>query len=230
MAAASASFCACSSRSIAVADQADRILACSNPQKTGTLLTPRVPLKALVELGPFDRFLAVLTGHSDYETRAELGVDNPTLAGHKLRVFTIQVLVSPVLLRDSVLPELRRAALASLPLLGLTLLVAWLAAGIALRSLAGISATIDRIASGEAAEAEPAPLSSSRELARVEEKLRLLGEQFRGAQSGASVLRGSVERMLESLEEAILVFNSSGRLIVCSERVERLLHQGREEI
>ena len=209
---------------IAVADSKDRILACSNPQKRGSLLTPRVPLKALVDLGPLDRFLAVLTGHSDYEARAELGVDDPAQAGHKQRVFVIQVQVSPVLLRGLVLPELQRAALMSLPLLGLALLMAWLAAGIALRPLAGISKAIDRISSGQAEAVEPAAPSSSREFALVEEKLRLLGEQYRGAQSGASALRGGVERMLESLEEAILLFNSSGRLMVCSERAGRLLN------
>jgi len=213
---------------ISVADDRGRILASSNPSRKNQAISPKLPLQALLNLGPLERFQAVLGGRIDYENRVELGVESPERATAKELVFTIQVMVSSVLLKDALLPEVKRTALASLPLLLISVLIAWLAAQLALLPLAGISRAIDRITSGD--ETQPDEVSSTRELAVVQEKLRLLGEQFRGAQVGATQLRGSVERMLERLEESILLFDSGGRLMVCGEPVERLLNKRRLEI
>jgi hypothetical protein len=213
---------------ISVAGQGGRILASSNPSHTGQMIAPRLPMQSLLDLGPIQRFQAVLGGRIDYEDRVDLGFSNPAHGGRKEVVFTIQVLVSSVLLRDAILPELRRTALASLPLLFLSVFIAWLISQLATLPLTGISRTIDRIASGEPT-LSPEP-SSTRELAVVQEKLRMLGEQFRGAQVGATQLRGNVEQMLERLQETIFLFDASGRLMVCGEAVERLLKMSRAEV
>jgi signal transduction histidine kinase len=210
---------------IAVAGERGRILACSNPAKAGSNISIRLPLRALLDLGPLDRFLQVLGGQVDYENRVELGVP-----GQKEPVFTIQVLVSSVLLRDAILPELQRTAWAFLPLFILAILISWVSAQLAMRPLAGISQTIDRISRGESGNPEHPAQFSSRELATVQEKLRMLGEQFRGAQMGATQWRGSVERLLARLEEAIFLFDSNARVIVCGEAVERLLRLRRADI
>lgn len=212
---------------ISVSDGSGRILASSNPARRGQLMQPRLPLRTLLEMGPLDKLQAVLGGHVDYEDRVELGVELPGNSRREV-VFAIQVLVSSVLLRDAIVPELRQSALASLPLLLLSVAMAWLMAQAALLPLKGISETIDRIRSGETALPEAVP--TAREIAAVQEKLRLLGEQFRGAQAGAEQLRGSVERMIEGLEESILLFGSDGRLVVCSEAAERLLHVPRQKV
>lgn len=213
---------------ISVADGRGIILASSNPSRTGQLIQPRLPLKNLLDLGPLDKFQAVLGSQIDYENRVELGVESPDNKPAKRVVFAIQVLVSSVLLRDAILPEVRRTALASLPLFLLAVAMAYLTARIALLPLRGISQTIDRIRSGEAEPVAEPP--ASRELAAIQEKLRLLGEQFRGAQQGASQLRDSVERMVQGLEESILLFDGQGRLVVSSEAAERLLGLTRAEI
>jgi len=213
---------------ISVADGRGIILASSNPARTGQLLQPRLPLRDLLDLGPIDKFQAVLGSQIDYENRVELGVELPENSAKRRVVFMIQVLVSSVLLRDAILPEVRRSALASLPLFLLAVAIASLTAQIALLPLTGISRTIDRIRSGE-----PEPFSeppSSRELAAVQEKLRLLGEQFRGAQEGASQLRHSVEHMIQGLEESLLLFDAQGRLVVSSEAAEHLLGLSRSQI
>lgn len=212
---------------ISVADGRGRILASSNPARRGQLMQPRLPLRKLLELGPLEKLQAVLGGQVDYEDRVELGVELPDNSRREV-VFAIQVLVSSVLLRDAILPELRQSALALLPLLLLSVAIAWLMAQAALRPLKGISQAIDRIRSGDSALPESAP--SPREIAAVQEKLRLLGEQYRGAQAGAEELRGSVERMIEGLEESILLFGSDGRLVVCNEAAERLLRVSRQKV
>jgi signal transduction histidine kinase len=213
---------------ISIADGRGIILASSNPARTGQLIQPRLPLKNLLELGPLDKFQAVLGSQIDYENRVELGVELPGNGPRRNVVFLIQVLVSSVLLRDAILPEVRRTALASLPLFLLAVAIASLTAQIALLPLKGISQTIDRIRSGEAEPIVEQP--SSRELAAIQEKLRLLGEQFRGAQRGADQLRDSVGRMIQGQEESILLFDSQGRLTVSSEAAERLLGLSRAEI
>ena len=213
---------------ISVADGRGIILASSNPSRKGQMMQPRLPLKNLLELGPLDKFQAVLGSQIDYENRVDLGVELPENPPSKNLVFVIQVLISSVLLRDAILPEVRRSALASLPLFLLAVAIASLTAQLALLPLKGISQAIDRIRSGEAVPAADPP--ASRELAAIQEKLRLLGEQFRGAQEGASQLRGGVERMIQGLEESILLFDSQGRLMVSSEAAERLLGLSRAEI
>ncbi len=213
---------------ISVADGRGVILASSNPARRGQLVQPRLPLKDLLELGPLDKFQAVLGSQIDYENRVELGVEIPGNGSQRNVVFLIQVLVSSVLLRDAILPEVRRSALASLPLFLLAIAIASLTAQVALLPLKGISQTIDRIRSGEPDPVVEPP--SSRELAAVQEKLRLLGEQFRGAQEGASQLRSSVQQMIQGLEQALLLFDSQGRLVVSSEAAERLLGLSRAEI
>ncbi|MFZ5927708.1 MAG: sensor histidine kinase [Acidobacteriota bacterium] len=213
---------------ISVADGRGIILASSNPARTGQLLQPRLPLKNLLELDPIDKFQAVIGSQIDYENRVELGVELPGNTPRRNVVFQIQVLVSSVLLRDAILPEVRRTTLASLPLFLLAIAIASLTAQVALLPLKGISQTIDRIRSGEADPVAEPP--ATRELAAIQEKLRLLGEQFRGAQEGASQLRDSVERMVQGLEQSILLFDSQGRLIVSSEAAERLLGLSRAEI
>ncbi|MBI5083974.1 MAG: PAS domain-containing protein [Acidobacteria bacterium] len=211
---------------ISVAGEWGRTLACSNADKVGVPITPRLPLQSLKDRNPLDRFLLVWNGTVDYEHRVELGVE-----GRKDPVFTIQVLVSSVLLRDAIMPEVGKTAIASLPLFFFSSLAAWLVAGLALRPLAGISRAIDQIASGQAGPAAPGVNpAATRELAAVQEKLRLLGEQFRGAQMGASQLRDSVERLTERLEEGIFLFDEDGRITMCSETAERMLEVNRGDI
>lgn len=199
---------------ISVADEMRLVVASSNPARPGHLLEPRLPLRRLQELGPFDRLSVILGGRQDYEDRVVLGI-----AGQPQPVFTIQVLVSSVLLRDAILPEIQRAAAVSISALLISLLVALSAAHLVLRPLKQISRTIDRIASGRDSDDSALQASSTREFRVVEQKLQLLGTQYRGA----AQLRGGVERLMERIEEAILLFDGDGRTLLCTPAAERLL-------
>ena len=166
---------------IAVASETGRILVSSNPARTGTPMVPRLPLRTLQALSMPQRLAAILAGRQDYESLVPLGVPEQAQP-----IFTIQVLVSSLLLRDALVPDMRRTALVSLATLALATLLAYSAARLALRPLARISQAIDRIASGEPSDS-PAPAApSAREFAIVEQKLSLLGQQFRGARPGAA--------------------------------------------
>ncbi|MBE7541077.1 MAG: ATP-binding protein [Bryobacteraceae bacterium] len=181
---------------ISIAGPQNRILTSSNPERVGTLLASKLALEELNNLGPLDRLLAILGGRIDYETRRELGILG---AGRQPdAVFVIQVLVSSSLLRAAVAPEILWTTGVSLLFVVIAGLLAYLVARLTLRPLERISATIDSIASGEVA-LVPQRTSSASEFQAVEEKLRLLGEQFRGAKEGETQLRSSMDRRLAAI-------------------------------
>ncbi len=201
---------------ISVADEMNLVLVSSNPGRVGKLLEPKLTMRYLATLNPFERLSVILGGRQDYENRVVLGI-----AGQPQPVFTIQVLVSNVLLRDAVLPEVRRAAALSASALLISLLVALSSAHLALRPLKRISRAIDRIASGADSADGSAPATP--EFRMVEQKLQILGAQYRDTQQSASQLRGGVEKLMERIEEAILLFDNAGRTLVCTPAAERFL-------
>jgi len=205
---------------ISIAGENGRIIASSNPQRAGEDMGRHMDLSTLRALGPLARVTALLTGRLDYESVVVLGVNQ---GADQSKVMTIQVLVSTILLRDVVNPAVYRTAMVSLAALAVAILLAYLAADFALRPLARISSMIDRIASGEASSEPEQTLSTSREFAIVQSKLSLLGEQFRGAQQESTQLRTNVERLLERLEEAVLIFDGAGRLRVFGQAATRVL-------
>jgi signal transduction histidine kinase len=155
-------------------------------------------LRALREAGWLDRTTAILAARDDYETRVLLGI-----AGQKKPVFAIQILVSPVLLRAATLPELRAIGFGS----GIAILVAfalaWWSSTLALRPLARISHLIDDMVGGKAPGTTSPHVDKALELASIENKLSLLGEQFRGAREDASQLRVNLKGALEGTLEIL---------------------------
>ena len=199
---------------INVADFSRHIVASSIPARRQEPMERHSPLSALSSLGPADRLVHVLTETGDYELMIPIGIPQ-----QQAPVLEIQLLVSPALIRETLVPQMRATAiLSTLALLG-SVLIAFLAANLALRPLQEISQALDVIASGKA----PAPAAhadaAQREFAAVQSKLSLLGQQVRGAQ-----------QMLERLEEAVLLFDAEGRLVVASQSVERLLGISRAEL
>ncbi len=181
---------------ISIAGAEGKILASSNPARIGEVMRDRLTLQSLMQLGPVDRLLAIMGGRIDYESRAELTEDGKATSP----VFTIQVLISSGLLRQELMPEIARMAVFTLGALIVSALLSFFVAQVAVHPLARISETIDRITAGEIS-LPAADRRTAREYAVVEQKLRLLGAQFRGAQEGASQLRSSMERRLVAINK-----------------------------
>jgi signal transduction histidine kinase len=181
---------------ISVAGAQGRILASSNQERVGDHLASKLTLDKLIELNPFNRLLGILRGTVDYETRGVLGILG---AGREPDpVFIIQVLVGSSLLRAAVMPEILWTTGISMVFVVVAGLLAFLVARLSLRPIERISATIDSIARGEMT-LVPQDRSSVSEFQAVELKLRLLGEQFRGAKEGETQLRSSMERRLAAI-------------------------------
>jgi signal transduction histidine kinase len=180
---------------IGIAGEDGVILASSNPRQAGAPMVSRQDLRAVRETGPLGRMTAILAAHNDYETRQPMGV-----AGQKTPLFTIQALVSPVLLRANILPAVRDAAIASGLALAAAICFAYWASRLALRPLERVERLIDDVASGEAPQHQ-GRAEEERELAVIQSKLSILGERYRGAREDASHLRANLEDVLGKLDE-----------------------------
>ncbi len=64
------------------------------------------------------------------------------------------------------------------------------------------------------------------ELSMMASKVSLIGQRLRGAQFEVSDLRGNIDRLLQDLEDAVLIFNRERNLVFASGSVEKFL--GRE--
>jgi signal transduction histidine kinase len=167
---------------IHVAGEDGLILASSNPARRGTPMIARQELHQLRLAGMVERLRAMLGARQDYESRVLIGIADQTAP-----VFTIQILVSPVLLSAAAWPELRNLMLVSAVALSLACLLAWWSANLALRPLARISHLLDDMVSGKTPALVPA--RGADELAAIESKLNLLGERVRDAREDASQVR-----------------------------------------
>ena len=192
---------------IDVANDDGIIIASSNPQSRGSIMVARQDLRALRDAGPVGRISAILIPRNDYERRVALGIGGKPvdIDGRKNALFTIQILVSPILLRDATVPALRDYAVVSGLALAASFFVAYWSANLVLRPLTRIGHIIDAIVGDDVTSGHGLPpptgrAEDARELALIESKLSLLGERYRGAQEDATHLRTTLEGALEKLD------------------------------
>jgi PAS domain S-box-containing protein len=102
--------------------------------------------------------------------------------------------------------------------------------GFALNPLERISRHIDPIRKGEADAPTREKRPETREFAVVQSKLNLLGEQFRDARQDALQRRRGIEDLIQRLQEAVLLFDVSGRLTMAGDPAERLLGKSRDQM
>jgi signal transduction histidine kinase len=203
---------------INIAGEDGTILAASNPQRR---LTPMVSQQDLGELRNASlpgRIAGIWNGREDYETRLTM-----VFKGQKAPLFTIQILVAPVLLSHEMAPGLRRMTAASGIALALCFPIAFWTTRIALRPLARISHLIDDIAGGKVPDMAVGRFEEARELAVIESKLSLLGERFRGATKD---LEGALAKLDEGtrrhIEDQLAV---ARRLTAINSLTSRVAHE-----
>ena len=179
---------------INVAGDDDTILASSKPQRIGTRLPQLQDLVEWEKEPLIQRVVDVSSRSLDWERMTTLGDKD-------VPIFKIQVVISSVLLRDALLPEMQRLAAVSGGSFLAVIVLTVLSTNLVLRPLKRIEQTIDRIVQGseEPVLKLPARKNRAREFAVVENKLDLLGQQFRGAREDASELRHNVDKLIERL-------------------------------
>lgn len=210
---------------INIADQHGAILAASNPAFTGSTLHQFPSLTERSQHSPVELLWSVTRKRENFETRLPVGFGDKT-------VFTISVVMQSLFLRTSILPALEH--------LGYILLIALLAAVslaaalpyIVLRPLERFSRQIDLIRKGESGGKDTGPGEhwETREFADVQSKLNLLGQQFSGAKRDAAELRTNIDQLLDRMQEAVLLADPSGRLILAGGSAESLLGRSRAQL
>jgi len=208
---------------IVVTGEGNRILAASLPGRQGQKLQPVPDMQEFETKNTWEQVNLILSPNQDYRVTRNLGVQ-----GAQEPILAVHVIVSTVLLRDEVLPQVRNLGWVSALALLIAIIVAMGASKWAFRPLERIGEVIDRIARGETEREASRPLS--KEEAAVESKLSLLGKQFHGAQADVADLRSNVDQLLDRMEEAVLLFGRDDSLAMAGRGAERMLGWGRWEM
>jgi PAS domain S-box-containing protein len=151
------------------------------------------------------------------------------LQGSKHVLFNITVVIRSVLLKHSVEPALKSLLLACALSLCIAIFLGAVLPNVILDPLQRVSRSIDLIRTGQFG-AGAQQRRESREFADVHSKLSLLDEQYRGAKQDANELRTNIEQLLQRLEEGVLLFDDTGRLLMAGEPAERILGKSHDEM
>src|ERR1700693_1937296 len=202
---------------ISITDVKGTALVSSDKTLPGTTVAARTNLSQLVA-GSFPEQLRVLYGPPrTYEVDYAFQIGPP---GNQIPFGVVRVAVQTGLLRITITPALRSAALLALASVGISVLLAALVSSLSLSPLKRITAQLDRIAKGEF---DQKPLERGDEFGQVSTKISQIGMQLRGVREIFSNLRENIDQVLGGLDDGLLLFSVDGRAVVVSPAVERFL-------
>jgi signal transduction histidine kinase len=216
---------------VAVVSMDNEILADSDSDRLGITLTPYPPFEPVVKkAGPL-RKLEVLRERQYYQLEQTLTIvsgDQQLPGDPQLRV---RVIIDPALIRNDISPSLNSNLQLALITIIAAVSITFLFSTIAFRPLGKLGHMLDLVARGEF---EPEKLPTAKpardEVSVIASKVTLLGERLRGAQSEVSDLRGNFDRLLQDLEDAVVIFNRDRRAVFASGAVEKFLGKSPEEL
>src|SRR6266566_2234388 len=132
----------------------------------------------------------------------------------------VRVVILPQLIRGDILPELQKVAVVSaLAIIG-SILIALVFSNFAFQPLSNVTKMLDTLTRGQyESAAAPRLQAKADEFGVMVSKVNLLGQQL-----------GNFERLLDQLEEAVLVFGGDRNLIVASGALEKFLGKRRVEL
>ncbi len=202
---------------VSVTDVNGTVLVSSDKSLPGNATPARTNLSQLVS-GSFSKQLGVLYGPPrTYEVDYAFQIGPP---GNQIPFGVVRVAVQTGLLRITITPALRSAALLALASVGISVLLAALVSSISLAPLKRITAQLDRIAKGEF---DQKPLERGDEFGQVSTKISQIGMQLRGVREIFSNLRENIDQVLGGLDDGLLLFSVDGRAVMVSPAVERFL-------
>jgi len=208
---------------ILVTDENGQVLATSGPSSPGVTLAPVYGLKDLEDRSWIANLRDLMTRREDYASTLPIGISGKV-------VFNITVLIKSVFIRHDVAPTLKTLGLTFASALFIAIFLGSVLPTLMLNPLERVARNIDLIRAGNF-DSSTLPLQrEASEFAEVQSKLHLLGEQYRGARQDALELRSNVEQMLQKLEEAVLFFDNTGRLMMAGEVAERMLGKSHDQM
>ena len=212
---------------IAVTDRNGIILADSTTGKIGHKFGPYPDFRNIVEHGrTAEKWWMLYRSHGSYTISAEQ--KDPTSGA----VVTVHVLLLSVLIQNTVDPILKHHAWIAVLSVMFAVLCAFLFSTIAYRPLGKVGRMLDMVASGqyELQQVTSSTPENPDELGVVASKVTMLGQALKGAKGEFSDLKGNFERLLDELEDAVLIFGRDRRLIAAAGAVEGFLQRSRLEL
>jgi PAS domain S-box-containing protein len=212
---------------ILVTDDQGQVLAASGPAAVNTKLAPVHDFQELKNRSWIENLRDLMTRREDYATTIPIGFSEHSQQGV---LFNITVLIQSVFLKHDVAPTLKTLGLTFASALFIAIFLGSVLPSLMLNPLQRVSRNIDLIRTGQFDTAILPIQRESSEFAAVQSKLSLLGEQYRGARQDALELRSNVEQLLQRLEEAVLLFDNGGRLMMAGESAERMLGKTHDQM
>ncbi|MGA2737613.1 MAG: ATP-binding protein [Bryobacteraceae bacterium] len=212
---------------IAVCDNDNAILLDSDPGRQGKPFPTYADFRPVVTDTNWLNKLKILNQQTYYQLQEALGADPK-----KPELYVRVVIYPPLIKALDIKPTLKKSASVALASVAGALCITLLFSFIAFRPLGRLGHMLDLVATGEYDPKALAPISrtSADEFGVMATKVNLLGEQLRGAQFDFSDLRGNFERLLDQLEDAVLMFGRDRRLVVASGAVEKFLGRMRADL
>ena len=202
---------------ISVTDVDGAVLVSSDKSLPGKSAPARTRLSRLVSSGFMDQLKVLYGPPRAYEVDYAFQIGPP---GNQIPFGVVRVAVQTGLLRISITPALRSAALLALASVGISVLLAAIVSSISLGPLKRITAQLDRISKGEF---DQKPLDRGDEFGQVSTKISQIGMQLRGVREIFSNLRENIDQVLGGLDDGLLLFSVDGRAVMVSPAVERFL-------
>jgi hypothetical protein len=210
---------------ILITDEQGNVLAASPPMTRDNAFAGAEDIHEIQRRWWARNLWDLMTRRENYVSTRPIG-----LQGSKHVLFNITVVIRSVLLKHSVEPALKNLLLAFALALGVAIFLGAVLPNVVLGPLQRVSQSIDLIRTGQFGPDAQRDRRESREFADVHSKLSLLDEQYRGAKQDASELRTNIEQLLQRLEEGVLLFDDTGRLLMAGEPAERMLGMTRAEM
>jgi signal transduction histidine kinase len=212
---------------IAVCDDDNVILIDSDPKAQGKKFPHYENFAPIVKNTNWLDKVRILGQPTYYQLEQPLG-SNP----EKPELY-VRVVIYPALIKaEDIMPTLKKSASVALASVAGALCITLLFSIIAFRPLGRLGHLLDLVATGDYDPDTLAPVfrTGADEFGIMASKVNLLGQQLRGAQFDFSDLRGNFERLLDQLEDAVLMFGRDRRLVVASGAVEKFLGKMRADL
>jgi signal transduction histidine kinase len=209
---------------ISITDVDGAVLVSSDKSLPGKSAPARTRLSRLVSGGFIDQLKVLYGPPRAYEVDYAFQIGPP---GNQIPFGVVRVAVQTGLLRISITPALRSAAILALASVLISVLLAAIVSSISLGPLKRITAQLDRISKGEF---DQTPLDRGDEFGQVSTKISQIGMQLRGVREIFSNLRENIDQVLGGLDDGLLLFSVDGRAVMVSPAVERFLSTSSDQL
>lgn len=206
---------------ISVSDRDGIVLVSSDSSLRGEKVAKRPTVSDLVHAGFFQQLRTLYGPPQVYESSLPFNLGSGPFGD-------IRIGLSSALIRDEISPALISAGYYALGAVVLSTFLAFIVSSLALAPIKRMSDQLDRISAGEF-DLKPV-VERDDELGVVNTKIIGIGKQLRDVREIFSTLRKNLDQVMSGLEDGLMLFNASGRVVLASPSVEKFLGAGSEEL